>query len=192
VELVAVSTDAGHTWVKYPAPGNREWSPFDPTKPLQRWVEPLAWDADGNLYSLWTDTTGVWLARSRDRGARWTTWLVVDHPGINFFPYLIARGRGELAATWFSGVGKALTWRAVRLTVGDGDARPGVTVSDTLPIEAWTRFGSTADSLYHHTAGEYIAMTFLRDGSLGVVSPIQHPTASRMGFTWWRLEVRTR
>jgi hypothetical protein len=32
---------------------------------IRRWVEPLAWDGEGHLYSLWTDTTGVWLALRR-------------------------------------------------------------------------------------------------------------------------------
>lgn len=73
---------------------------------LPRWVEPLAWDAEGALYSLWTNQEGLWLARSRDQGDNWTSWHMGKGDGVLYFPYLIARGHGELAGTWFSGVGE--------------------------------------------------------------------------------------
>jgi hypothetical protein len=39
-------------------------------------------------------------------------------------------------------------------------------------------------------AGEYMAVTFLRSGGLGVVTTIQHEDAARFGFTWWRFARR--
>jgi hypothetical protein len=102
VDLVAVSTDGGATWRNTAAPGYREWSPGG-YFPVPRWVEPLAWDGRGALYSFWTNFKGIWLARSTDQGATWTTWRLRESPEVEYFPYLVARGRGELAATWFSG-----------------------------------------------------------------------------------------
>ena len=40
------------------------------------------------------------------------------------------------------------------------------------------------------TGGEYLGATFLRDGGLAVVTPIQHQVAKRLGFTFWRLSPR--
>ena len=54
VDLIAVSADGGMIWRKEPAPGYREWSPGG-YFPVPRWVEPLAWDARGALYSFWTN-----------------------------------------------------------------------------------------------------------------------------------------
>ncbi len=40
------------------------------------------------------------------------------------------------------------------------------------------------------TAGEYLALTFLRKGGLAVVSPIQNMREKRYGFSLWKLEER--
>jgi hypothetical protein len=37
------------------------------------------------------------------------------------------------------------------------------------------------------TGGEYLALLFLRDGSLGLVAPIQDERQHRFGFSWWRI-----
>ena len=73
VDLIAVSTDGGTDVAKQEAPGYREWNSGS-YFPVPRWVEPLAWDARGALYSFWTNLKGIWLARSVDQGATWTTW----------------------------------------------------------------------------------------------------------------------
>jgi hypothetical protein len=66
VDLIAISTDGGSTWQERQVPGKRDWAPMGAAGAIPRWVEPLAWDATGALYLLWTDIRGVWLARSTD------------------------------------------------------------------------------------------------------------------------------
>lgn len=199
VELVAVSADAGRTWQKHPAPGTREWSPLVDTQsspprwvePAQpRWVEPLAWDAQGALYSFWGNGEGLWLARSADRGASWTTWRIAETREVVYFPYLVAQGRGELAATWFSGRGETLKAHVARLEVGDGDAPPSMVEARPFEIDSWQFAENPDDPPVRDSAGEYLAITFLKDGGLAMVSPIQNQRAQRFGFSWWRIDAR--
>jgi hypothetical protein len=199
VDIIAVSADAGKTWQKHAAPGQREWSPLLDTKvtpprfvepPRPRWVEPLAWDAQGVLYSLWTNEAGLWLARSVDRGATWTNWRVVESQEVLYFPYLIARGRGELAATWFSGRGETLQAHVAQFEVGDAGASPRMIESRPFQIDSWAAGARPEDPPVRDPAGEYLALTFLSDGGLAVVSPIQNKSAKRFGFSWWKIGVR--
>ena len=149
---------------------------------LPRWVEPLAWDAEGALYSLWTNQEGLWLAQSRDQGVNWTSWHMDKGADVLYFPYLIARGHGELAGTWFSGVGEKVQAHVGLFEVGDGGA-PRMIQSRPLRVNAWQQD-------VRDTGGEYLAVTFLRTGGLGVVSPVQNKQAQLFGFSWWKIEVR--
>jgi len=185
VDLVAVSTDAGATWRTHPAPGNLVWD----TAAFNRWVEPLAWDERGALYSFWADGRALWLARSADRGATWTSWPVAEGRDSAFFPYLAARGAGELAATWSSGAGATLQWHLAHLAVRDDGRPPRVVESAPYRTDVWRiRGGGFTDPPIRDTAGEYLAVAFLRDGTLAVVTPIQAP--GRRGFAWWSFELR--
>jgi hypothetical protein len=188
VDLIAVSVDRGLTWAKHPAPGYREWNP-DVYFPVPRWVEPLAWDAWGALYSFWTNLKGIWLARSADQGATWTIWRLAESPDVAYFPYLVARGRGELAATWFSGW--AGTWQAhaARLDVGEGVAAPRMVESAPIKPDSWRQNRVwPKDPQTPDPAGEYLPILFLRKGGLVVVSTIQDPTEKRFGFSLWKIE----
>jgi hypothetical protein len=181
-DFIAVSVDAGRTWAKHRAPGERAWmSPWSEKNLLPRWVEPIAWDAKGALYSLWTEPNGVRLARSRDFGNTWQQWLIVETTATTaFFTYLIARGEGELAATWFTAnmPGYAsLRAHVAKVQASDGSTPPSVRAA-AFEIDATTGKAPT-------TAGEYLAATFLRDGRLAVVTPIQNRPAKRLGFSYW-------
>jgi hypothetical protein len=181
VDLVAVSADGGATWQKHAAPGERDWSQDFMAEATPRWVEPVAWDGAGRLYSLWTDKKGVRLARSDDRGATWTTSTVAETAAPAFFPYVVARGRGELAATWFTASNNDmhdLQWHAARI---DGTR---VRVSAPQSLES-RRAREPKGPLFNDPAGEYLPVAFLRDGSIAVATPIQ-VFPERVGFTWWR------
>ena len=189
VDLIAVSRDGGKTWQKHPAPGERDWSP-DEDKGTPRWVEPVAWDADGALYYLWGSQKGLWLARSLDQGETWTNWHIVERDEVSYFPYLIARGHGELAATWSSGQDNALQEHVARIDVGDGKVLPRVIESQSFQIDAWHRQKNPGDPRHRDTGGEYIPVIFLRAGGLGVVTTIQNGPEKRLGFKWWKFVER--
>jgi len=193
VDLVAVSVDRGATWDRYPAPGGLPFPPLWDTTvtprrlandPQPRWVEPLAWDSTGALYSFWARDRELYLARSRDRGATWTIWQVAVADSTPYFPYLIARGDGELAASWFSAHGDSLRVHAARIQVLSDDSMPVVALAPSFQPESFTIPGLGDPG--HDTAGEYLPLVFLRDGSLGLVVPIQHFAAQRLGFSWRR------
>ena len=188
VELVAVSTDGGNTWEKHSVPGQRIWAFTEGSTP--RWIEPLAWDANANLYLLWTQVTGVWLARSADRGSTWTTWRVAASEGdtLSYYPYLVARGPGELAATWFSGSGESLRFQACKIRVADSASPPQKICSAQLAPDTWRPDDPPSTQLVRSPAGEYLPVLFLSDGSLAVVSPIQNQGTNHFGFSFWKLK----
>jgi hypothetical protein len=189
VDLIAVSRDGGKTWQKHPAPGVRDWN-ADPEKGTPRWVEPVAWDADGALYSLWGSQKGLWLARSPDQGETWTIWHVVNRGEVSYFPYLIARGHGELAATRSSGEGDSLLAHVATIHVGVGKAPPQVIESQPFQTDIWSFPKNPGDPVHRDTAGEYIPVVFLRAGGIGVVTTIQNLPEQRWGFKWWRFVER--
>ena len=194
VDLVAVSTDRGATWARNPGPGDITfrlmWDTtvtprrFDPgVQP--HWVEPLAWDSAGALYSLWAKDQDVWLGRSADLGATWRSWRIASSDSIPYYPYLIARGVGELAASWLTGQGAALHANVALIRVGPDSTPPVVARAPAFQFESFLLPGFGADGV-RESAGEYLPMAFLPDGSLGLVTPIQNASAKRMGFTWRR------
>ncbi|HKD09996.1 MAG TPA: sialidase family protein [Bryobacteraceae bacterium] len=182
VDQIAISTDGGESWQDRTAPGEHKWSENLRTFP-PRWVEPLAWDASGGLYSFWTNAEGLWLARSENRGESWTTWNLAKSEEPAYFPYLIARRRGELAVSWFSGRDASL-----RLHVGEIDAtsrdKPRLLEAEPVLLDSWSRGNPPA----RNTAGEYVGVTFLSNVGIGAVTPIFNPAENRFGFTWWRFE----
>ena len=190
-DLIAVSRDGGANWVKHKAPGRRVWLfPFDDNDPLPRWVEPVAWDARDALYSLWTDTSGVWLARSTDFGDQWTTWRIVAGGESPYFPYLTARSAGELAATWFSGRGADIHAHVARIDVPDGAAAPRVVEAQPYLPDSWQWAEKPGTPRHRDTGGEYFPLAFLRDGRLAVVNAIQDDQGSRTGFSWRTVDAR--
>ena len=185
VELVAVSTDGGNTWVKHAAPGTRTFRfPYsDDEDPMPRWVEPLAWDAAGHLYYLWSDPSTLRLARSIDRGATWQTWTLAEGGDLRYFPYLVARNRGELAATWFSGRDDNMRVHVARIDATGTDAMPRVIEAPSIQPKTWQWTTKPGEPRKRDTAGEYVPVMFMKDGRFAVVTTIQDLPA-RGGFVF--------
>lgn len=200
VDQLFISTDGGETWRQRQLPGQTVWRAMKDTTvtpakwdmgPQPRWVEPLAWDSTGALFSFWGHDGGTWLARSRDAGATWSTWRISTDSATTYFPYLIARGRGELVASWFVGVGDSLRARVALIEAGDGDQAPFVAPAGTFHPEAFAQTdGNSSAPLHRDTGGEYLGITWLAGGGFGVVAPIQNPGSNRMGFSFRRYSIK--
>jgi hypothetical protein len=182
-EFIAVSDNAGLAWTKHEPPGDLTWTgTFDPDS-LVRWVEPLAWDASGALYHMWSEGRELKLARSPDRGVTWETWAVATDADRIMLPFLAGGAEGEIAATWYSGRGDDLRGNVARITIPPGEgAEPIVARANPITVNAWSQEGGQRD-----TGGEYIPVAILSDGTLGVVTTVQNATTEQWGFVWWRL-----
>lgn len=185
-DLLLVSADGGRSWRTRKVPGQRQWG-AEEDGGVPRWVEPLAWDARGALYLLWNQADGLHLGRSRDDGVSWKTWLLARTEGddLMYFPYLIARGDGRLAATWYRGGADAVSWQAAMFRVGDRieDLR----LSKPVLADAWKRSAAEGYPRIRDAAGEYTGLAWTPDGGIGVVTPIQDSVNHRFGFTYRRL-----
>ena len=190
IDLIAISRDRGKTWQEIAAPGKRDWAPMGTEGTVPRWVEPLAWGPNSEFYSLWTDIKGVWVARSADHGATWKFHKVADVDALSYYPDLAVRSSRELAATWVSGAGEALRWRACVIRFERGEDEPVVALSEPLRIKSWSKVDAPDPIFVQTAAGEYLQPVFLEDGTLSVVTPIQDPKADRYGFTFWKFKIR--
>lgn len=181
VDSIKVSTDGGATWQSYAAPGRPIWSATS----LDRWVEPLVWTTNGHLFAAWTEGTDSWLGRSTDRGATWVSWTLSRGTSKAFYPYLAVSATNTLAVTWHAGAADSLRWHVATLDAPTGAILGAVRVSAPLLLDSWAWPADKPDvPPVRSSAGEYLAALFLRDGGLGVVTPVQ--SKERDGFTWWR------
>jgi hypothetical protein len=186
VDFLEVSEDGGRTWTPRNAPGHRVWSDLER---MPRWVEPVAWDSTGALFSLWSEGKSMWLARSLDNGASWRAWRVGQSTETLYYPYLIARAKGELAATWHSGFGDSIRVNVVHITIDQRDNK-SIHIASASPfaIRAFER--DSLPTTRRDTGGEYVPVIFLSADTLAVVTTIQNPWTKLYGFTFRRFSLR--
>ena len=181
VDLIRLSFDKGKTWSDLEPPGKREWNK-DMQNGIPRWVEPLAWDDDNGLYSLWSEGKQLKLAKSTDNGKNWQTWVVAENDEIVYYPYMSVQNN-TIAYTWISGFGEQLKHNAGVVKIREDSLE--AFVLEPMELDIWTRFEGFENQL--STAGEYFPIVQLSDGDFGMATPIQNLKEKRFGFTWWRL-----
>jgi len=86
----------------------------------------------------------------------------------------------HLAAAWFTEKAGELRWTAAMIDASDAE-RPRIKLSSSMSIE------SKRDG-HPDAGGEYVPAKLLRDGTVGVVTPIQASEAGRLGFVFWRFK----
>lgn len=95
---VALSRDLGASWEVVKVADAPEG--FD-----NLWAVQGASDAAGNLHVAWATRTGermtVFHAESADGGLSWSEPLPLRSDGLNFLPWVAARGDGEVAVGWY-------------------------------------------------------------------------------------------
>ncbi|MEO1053352.1 MAG: sialidase family protein [Bacteroidota bacterium] len=181
VDLLRLSLDFGQSWKEVSLPGARTWS-ADIYAGTPRWVEPIQWDASGNLYYFWSEGKQLKLGVSSDNGKQWSTYLVEDAEHILYYPFLSVTGN-DISCTWVSGFGKDLRHNAAILNINNGQLKIA-----KLPAQRLTDLRSRfiADENLA-TGGEYFPLISLSDGNFGMVTTIQNNADNRLGFSWWRL-----
>jgi hypothetical protein len=97
---VTLSEDQGRTWEPRTVAEVPEG--FD-----NLWAVQGATDDAGNLVVAWAARTGermtLFLSESADRGTTWTEPQALRAEGLNFLPWVAARGDGQVAVAWYGG-----------------------------------------------------------------------------------------
>ena len=176
---VAFSSDGGATWTFRELPGERAWPDrFGNGGDVPRWAEPVVYEADGTLYTAWSEVDVLQLAWTQDHGRTWQVRPLahaqVDEP--MYFPHL-ARGAapGELVATWFGGIERPVPYVA---HVRDARADAPDVRASAMPFDS------------PGTRGEYFQPLLLEDGRVAVALPVQGADLASSGFDFVRARLR--
>jgi len=183
VDLIQLSLDNGNSWQSVTVPGVRDWS-SNMNEGTPRWVEPIGWDPDGNLYYLWSEGKQLKLGISENNGEDWDIFPIATADDVIYFPYLNVSD-DAVACSWVSGSGKEVRHHAAVVQMEEGE----IAISKLSPLkltDITSRFGSDENLA---TGGEYFPVKALSEGDYGMVTTIQNHAANRLGFTWWRLKV---
>lgn len=171
---------ADGAWAFRPLPGNRTYGSRPEAmlgttaSSLDRWADPLAFDAAGTMYAAWgEEEAGLLLARSRDLGGTWDVVALAPGGGPRaIFPHLRAHPAepGVLALTWMTR-GEEEVLAHVALVEGAEGSAPRLLLAEAFAMDTGT-----------NTGGEYFKAAFLQDGSLGFATTVQ--TEEELGFEY--------
>ena len=180
VDLVRLSLDNGKTWKKVNLPGKRSWALGFGGIP--RWVEPLAFDQEDRLYTMWSEGKILKMGISIDNGENWEEHIVEQSKDTIYYPYLKPAGN-SLLCSWISGFNANIRHCAAILKVENSELT--VYKMDAQKLDIRSRFGIGENQL--STGGEYFPIIPLSNGNYGMATTIQNSKSNRLGFTWWEL-----
>ena len=180
VDLIRLSADNGTTWSDVEVPGSRNWT--QNLSGIPRWVEPLAYDEQGQLHLLWSEGSELKLAISGDNGASWQEHTIAQSQDTMYHAYM-ETVNDKILCSWVSGFGNRIRHHAAVVVVGQQEVETHTIEPQRADI--WSRFA--VGDYERSTGGEYYPIIPLANGNIGMVTTIQNAKANREGFTWWEL-----
>jgi len=181
IDLIRLSLDNGQSWQDIIPPGKRNWSQ-NLSNGIPRWVEPIAWDSQNQLYTLWSEGKVLKLGVSANNGENWQEFIVEENLDTLYFPYMTTH-KDKILCTWVSGFEENTRHNAAVIQL-DGDNLEVMKLSPQK-LDIWTRFDIGENEL--STGGEYFPIIPLSNGNFGMATTIQNRKDERFGFTWWEL-----
>ena len=183
-DYIRLSNDHGKTWQNAGLPEALTWT--EDFSGVPRWVEPLAFDDAGNLYSLWSDGNTLKLGVSANDGEDWKIHPLLSHDDTLYFPYMEISGE-HIMITWISGFGEKLRHNAGIVKMLNQE--PILYSISPQKLDIRSRFAGAGNGL--STGGEYFPMIRMSNGNFGMATTIQNQVSGRLGFTWWELALST-
>lgn len=180
IDLIKLSLDNGASWSDVEIPGNRTWT--QDLSGIPRWVEPMVWDKEDRLYTLWSEGHELKLGITDDNGDSWQEHTIVQSADTLYFPYMEMSKQGILC-TWVSGFNNDIRHHTGIITLVEGKTQ--IYELEPLKLDIWSRFN--IGEYQRSTGGEYFPIIPLSNGNFGMVTTIQNAKAKREGFTWWEL-----
>jgi hypothetical protein len=195
---VAISRDEGNTFTVRDVPGaslvayGGILSHYDLHNLMV--AEPLATDADGNLYAIWNDASDVLrMSISRDKAETWSTPISVGQPGLTntVFADLDVKAPGTLAIAYYGSEDGGATYNGYVAESLDALApEPTFTGVRLNPLDAPPLFEAGFDIGYREvlTGGdlvEIIQVKYAPDGDVWAsFSRDMCPGQDRSRCTW--------
>jgi len=93
-DLIRLSPDNGKTWKSIDLPEKLTWT--EDMSGVPRWVEPLAFDEIGNLYTLWSTGNELKLAVTSNEGKDGQTHTWISHEETLYVPYMENSGDNNM------------------------------------------------------------------------------------------------
>lgn len=168
---VAISEDQGESWEHVTVAQAPEG--FE-----NLWAVQGATDEAGNAYVAWAartdETMTLFLSESQDGARTWTTPEAIDATGLNFLPWLTARGEGQVAVGWYGGnatgdpqeVDEDVAWFAYVAERANTTAPWAVAKADARPVKLGPLCPIGAACPEDRELLDYVSLAYAPDGQL--------------------------